>query len=210
MGIDGDSRCGFGTHTWIHSPPWPARQRDKWTNDTHEGGLQGCATPSYLTPAQIRRMGSLRQRMRWREWGRGGRAWRVLALLGVCVRLSGQVPDVWLSHLSGENWEESRQRSDQKASEILLQRRWGLHLSGSNGYREVIKRLTGEDTIINQEKSQSWWLGCWLDILRWPMSPDKSPETRKDSILVSEIQNCLFPGLKSHEDPVFLFVFMAT
>lgn len=28
------------------------------------------------------------------------------------------------------------------------------------------------------------------------MLPDKSPETRKDAILVYEIQNCLFPGLK--------------
>lgn len=159
--------------------------------------LQGCATPSYLTPVQIRRMG---RREAADEMARAveGRAWRVLALLGVCVRLSGPgsrsvtLPPVWRE----VGKVEAKNKLTRKLLEKLLRRR-GLHSSRSNGYGEVIKWLTGEDTTVNQEKSQGWWLGRWLTILRGPMLPDKSPETRKDSILVYEIQNCLFPGLKN-------------
>jgi len=46
------------------------------------------------------------------------------------------------------------------------------------------KIINGGTTTINQERSQGWWPGCWLNTLLWPMVPDKYPETRKDLVLV--------------------------
>lgn len=86
--------------------------------------LQGCATPSYLTPVQIRRMG---RREAADEMARAveGRAWRVLALLGVCVRLSGPgsrsvtLPPIWRE----VGKVEAKNELTRKLLEKLLQRR---------------------------------------------------------------------------------------
>lgn len=110
------------------------------------------------------------------EWWRGEPG-RILTLLGVCMSLCGARlgkchPDTCLEK-SKRSWGE-RSWSTSGGDEGF---------KSSNRYGEGIK-LWVEMTPQLIKRRQGWWPGGWVNTLIWSMIPDKSPETRKDLILV--------------------------
>lgn len=82
-----------------------------------------------------------------------------------------------------------RQRIDNKAAENTSGEEMKALFKQAQWVWRSDKIVSGMMTPHLIKRKVGWWLGCWLNMLRWPVLPNKSPETGKDLVLAAS-----FPG----------------